>query len=429
MMSTTVKKTKSTSNKKTLRKTNRKVKNNRTKSTKVNNKAISNVEEVVLENPEVSSLNRENITLSVAKVKNVISNYSLNREIFELSNILSGYRVWDEDEDEDEDTETSFSFSLDSLSDLEREKLDVYVSKAVWQEKAYQTKTVLSSWSSKKRESYSKAKREALVEFQQQNQLFNHGQFDIVSFNESFDKNFYKGFQVTDISSLKDEDLYLYLSTLLSKNKIRFNSKSKVCITAFVEHVLYKLIENGIRQCVDSKKKIIKLEHSLNLTNNNETYMLINTLPTYTTINKLLSEDQSDDLILEELTTRSSGFKHHFKYYVAEMCKKVKHRLSLQDSSVKTPEESIYSKTSVSKLFKLFCSSLAIDLLVRTGELLKTEILSRNIKTVNCNVVCTTLDLFYMVIGLDNTEMRSHVQLFYNNHNLLSEEKRTLKKN
>jgi hypothetical protein len=80
--------------------------------------------------------------------------------------------------------------------------------------------------------------------------------------------------------------------------------------------------------------------------------------------------------------------------------------------------------TNISKHFKLFCSSLVVDLLLKLGNLLRIEILSRDIKTVNCNVVCSVLDIYFIVTDSNPDSMREYVQSKFNDYNRFISEKK-----
>ena len=60
----------------------------------------------------------------------------------------------------------------------------------------------------------------------------------------------------------------------------------------------------------------------------------------------------------------------------------------------------VYNYTSVSKVFKNFCSTLVCEFLMRIGAMLKKEIETRGIKTVNDTVISTVISHYHIVSGV-----------------------------
>ncbi len=340
------------------------------------------------------------LVLSSSKVKKIVSFHSLNREIHRLVDVLTDARVFSEGETKE------YSFSLDTLSADDRCAVESFLAEHRHGVKSDLTNEVLRSWPKDKQSKYRELKKKNMLDYQQDRPLFSNNvlgssaAFDIVSFNESFDPSFYAAHSAVDVAPEGGAELYKYIVSILSKNKIRFNAKSKICLTAFVEHVLVQVIENSINNCIESKKKIIQLDHVKNLSNC-PLKSLIEGLDSYKKISQLESRDTELEHVIAQLETYTTSYAHHFKHYVAGLCK-----------LVETQHD-----TNISKHFKLFCSCLAVDVLLKLGEMLRVEILSRGIKTVNCNVVCSTLDVYYTIMGIEPSKMRKYVQLKFNEYN------------
>ena len=63
----------------------------------------------------------------------------------------------------------------------------------------------------------------------------------------------------------------------------------------------------------------------------------------------------------------------------------------------------VYNYTSVSKIFKNFCSTLICEFLMRIGNMLAKEIETRGIKTVNDTIIGTVISHYHTVCGVDET--------------------------
>jgi hypothetical protein len=353
------------------------------------------------------------LNFSLAKVKNIISNNSINREIVDVINDMNTHRVRNLD---------SFTFSLDSLPENTRQYLQRTYDEYVHNEKLEFSKNVISSWDKTKRKEYFKNRKLASQvhdEQQKKSNLFNFQEFDSVSFNESLDKNFYDGCVLVNTNELKNEELYNFYNDLINKNKIRFNSESKLYITAFVEHLVKQLVENGTRNCVLKNKKIIQLEHALDMSSDNFPLLsVVSELHSYKLAMRFLQNKNDDvvdesvegglrkrtwnDVLNEMQETLQLSNKQHFKYYVSELCRSVRTELSRTDSSVSSSDESVFNQTSVSKVFKLFCSNLIIEFLDLLGKMLKVEVLTRNIKTVNYTTITTVINLLHIMNNLSS---------------------------
>ena len=131
-----------------------------------------------------------------------------------------------------------------------------------------------------------------------------------------------------------------------------------------------------------------------------------------------------------QLSSLCSGLnKAEFKYYVSELCRSVRTELSHNDSSVTNHKDSLFNQTSVSKVFKQFCSDLIIDLIKMFGSFLKEEVESRNVKTVNYTIIKTLLKSSHVLYNLEN-ELGNTIDFIQKKYSLFNEflETRSLKK-
>ena len=110
-----------------------------------------------------------------------------------------------------------------------------------------------------------------------------------------------------------------------------------------------------------------------------------------------------------------SDRKLQFRYYVAELCRNVRMELSASDEVPYL--ESKFNQTSVSRLFKQFCSNVIIELLQTFGNVLKVEVSSRNVKTVNYSIIYSLLLCSHILHNLDATQTIEFIQQKYNLYN------------
>lgn len=368
------------------------------------------------------------LNISVAKVKNIISNLCINSEPFWALKEMKDHRVMEEKTEEgseespvDSDgkkVKRQFTFTLDGLTQQTLDYLERAYQNSLESAREVHAKDRVKEMSSEDRKKYMDARKKAVLEYNAEfknTHLFQSHEFDAVSFNTKWDKNFYKGMTTDNWRSLKDMELYNYCTNLVNKMKIRFNAESKIFITAFVEHILKQMVVNGTVNCVLEGKKIIKLEHALDTTSENfserfSLYPMITHLKSFAefTAKQPVNSDEENTeetpapaVNSEEVDENQADRKYQFKHYVSELCRTVKMELARADSPDDI-SQSVYSTTSVSKLFKDFCSSVIVDLIRVLGDLLKIEVASRNVKTVNYTIIQTLLHLLHATFGLES---------------------------
>jgi hypothetical protein len=387
------------------------------------------------------------LNLSVAKVKNIISNLCINKEQFAVLKELKEARVLDEEkldndgnpikEDSPSKKKRTFTFSLKEVS----------AETLAFLEKAHQnnlellkesfTKTAIKKMNEETKKDYVTQRKAAVVAHQSEQKsgyLFQSHEFNTADFNVKWNKNFYKGMDFPDWKSMENMDLYDYCVTVVNKMKVRFNAESKIFVTAFVEHIVQQMVVNGTVNCVGDNKKIIQLTHALDTSSEGfekrfNLFPLILNLESY---HKVCHEEVSSEEVEPEIKTDESqdgdqiDRKYQFKYYVTELCRTVKMKLAREDS----PEDiskSNYYHVSVSRVFKNFCSNIIVDLIRMFGEVLKVEVSSRNVKTVNYTIIQTLVQVSHIMYGLGAhlDETVQFIQQTYTSYQRFIEDRKT----
>lgn len=363
------------------------------------------------------------LNLSVAKVKNIMSNLCINSEPFWALKELKEHRNMAEEKLDSEGksvrevaengkkVKRAFTFTLHGLSQHTLDYLELAHQNSLDLSREAHAKLKIKEMSEEVRKEYNLKKKEAIAVHQlvQKNgHLFQVHEFNAVKFNNEWNKNFYKDMKVTEWKSLKDMELYTYCTNLINKMKVRFNAESKIFVTAFVEHIVQQMVVNGTINCVTSGKKIIKLEHALDSSAEGfeERFSLFPLISNLESFKRALREEedseetepeekQEEPMNDEEVVDR----KYQFKYYVSELCRTVKMELARADCS-EDMTQSVYYNTSVSKVFKNFCSNIIVDLIRTFGEVLKVEVNTRNVKTVNYTIIQTLVQVAHLMYGL-----------------------------
>lgn len=438
-----------------------KVKKGKTEKNK--DKEVDADEEVVTEkvkkapksiNTKPTAADKNGLNLPVSKVKTVIYNYCINRESVEVTSKLKALRNFAEDK-------KTFTFNWDDVPETLKVYIDECYADASERLLAGTFKTFLkelSSKNSKEHKRYQKLKEEAIKEFEVEKattNLFTTSKFNLTDFNRNFSADFAAAIKKDeiDLNALTDMELFTACSTIICKNNIRFNVDVKTFVTAFVEFIIKQLVINGINNCIDEKKKIIQLKHALeNIRPEFELFPFIQNTSTYKhyissggeveelSAADIVDEETSDDEddLEEEVndddeddegeegdntTDTKKARKLHFRHFVDELCRSVRMEISnddetaLNEDGVQDPLKSRYNQVNISKKIKQFCSNVIIELSNTFGSVLKVEVLTRNIKTVNYATVCALVQSSHILYGLDYEKTAAFIQDKYNKYN------------
>jgi hypothetical protein len=369
------------------------------------------------------------LNLSLAKVKNIIS-AKINLDTTLAAKDIQSFIIKvqpPKDEEGGKVTSDYTNVKLSALSAETREYLDLCREELFDLERLEYSRAATKDMSKADLAKYNAAKRVASAEFiknQKSSDLFSNEKFDLTAFNTSYDKDFYSGMDATliDLTKLKGAALHEQCMYFINKRKIRFNSESKIFITAFIEYIIKQLVINGTKCCINDKKKIIKLDHAIETVLPEFTMVpFIMSTPSYKKY--VAKQDQDDDEeeeeedVQEDDEVANANRKQQFKYYVSELCRNVRMELSAEDSDLEDTTLSKFNQTSVSKVFKQFCSDVIIDLLHMFGNVLKTEIETRNVKTVNYLIISALIQSSHMLHSLDSGETIQFIQERYNIYN------------
>lgn len=363
----------------------------------------------------------QGLNLSIAKVKNIIADHCVNKEITTALKEMKAARVFKEEGSKE------FTFKLTSLSAETLDFLDLCHADITEANGVAHSKKVVKEMDEDRLAEYNEKKKQALAEFESNKKvdgLFTQDKFDLNKFNLEFDSEFYAGMEddADSWKELKNEELYAHCVSTVTKNKIRFNSESKIFITAFTEYIIKQLVINGTTNCVNEKKKIIKLRHGLEKILPNFTlFTFVTNTIAYRNYLANLNEEASEketpvDDAESDVEKEETGKVPQFKYYVSELCREVRMQLSNSDEEAEDATLSKYNQTSVSKEFKQFCSDVVIELLHIFGNVLKTEVITRNVKTVNYDIVSALIYNAHIFHNAKADDTIKFIQASYNKH-------------
>ena len=209
--------------------------------------------------------------------------------------------------------------------------------------------------------------------------------FDIIAFNISFDKTFYADFV--------DDDEYKKASDLISKTQIRFSANAKVFLAAFLELLIRQLSMNGIHSCAADDKKIIQVNHAIDMTKDR----LTDRFPLYPII---LSTNTFRNITADGVVAENAPKQCNFRFYVGAICQEMNITMGT-DKTDEPSHNNIKGKMSIGNMFKIFGSELIFELLMRIGKMLETEVITRAKKTVSDSIVQAVIEHIHHINGID----------------------------
>lgn len=337
------------------------------KNRKVNNKPLTS--------------DKIGINVSPAKVKNIISNYVLNNDIYKAINELKHLE--------------RNGKPITDMSDETKLLVSSLNNELIKSKKKQYERSKYESFTVEEKNRYLKEKHKFKAGLTKYDKcIFNENvSFNGNEFNLLFDPKYYDDFSC-DLSYTSN---YTQLIKACAKSKYRFSNNSRLYLSSFIELLIRQIAYNSIYTCIKNDRKIIQVEH--NLTKNTDLcdsdYSLFNLVKNLRVSNDYVSDDDSSEVIvLENLTSEK---QQQFKYYISETCREIK-----QSLSVKYPEkDSVYNHTSISKNFKNYGSSIVCEVLIIIGKMIRVEIESRSVKTVNDGVIKTVLEQLHLANNID----------------------------
>lgn len=380
------------------------------------------------------------LNISVARVKNIIDTFIINREEFvAATEVRHAYHPTEKDKEGKVKELPSVS-----VSDLSEETQDL-IQKASYfydrSDKEEYERKYISGLSTDAKTKYSDAKKKAKDAYEEEMRLvpeFDRTVFDVEAFNKSFDKKFYKGYVEPETS----DDEWQQALSHLSKLRVRFSANSKILLSAFIELLLRQLAINGTFNCIQNKKKIIKLSHALQTNSKTEEHFplfsLVSNTKAYrryltTKVVKETSEDEDgdgDDETPVSVDVEDSS-RPNFRFYVSEICRDVRMQLAAGDLSVvddPTEDKQIYNLTNVSRDFKDFCNSLIFETVSILGRMILTEINTRGVKTLNDVIMKTVIEHMHSAYGIDFTVSLNFIESSTKKYNAFVKKRRESRK-
>jgi hypothetical protein len=393
-------------------------------------KNVKNVKNVRKINLSPTLADTAGINISVAKVKNIISSISLNKNIFSAANEIKNSSPQNSPNIKD-----SPNIKISKLSSETQDCVNHAYSVCNKLQKTLFSKDVINKMDTSTRGNYHHMKRVAKDlhdDYEKTKSVLDRCEFDVCKFNVGFDPLFYSNYTEVSNSNFvpKNEGDNEWKDAIdkINKLKIRFSSTSRVLLSSFVELLINQVAHNSIFNCVSEGKKILQISHAINtqlpgFKERFPLYSLIENLSVYKNAVKSVENDvklkhiklskkntlstETTDLSIEADSQSDNSNddlcvdkKYQFKYYISEICRSVRMRLINENKDSNETDTLNNTYTSISKTFKKFCSSLIFEFLVKLGDMLTVEVDARCIKTVNNSIVYTVIQQYHIAVNV-----------------------------
>jgi hypothetical protein len=379
------------------------------------------------------------INFSASRVKYCVANTILNcapynaiKELKEAKPHVETKRVDEKDVSTDvpgvpisELSEATINYIEFASNDYKTTKMNEYA------------KTKVATFSAEKKTKYNAAKKVVKDEHDrnERDKVFEDAvAFDNTTFNKSYDAEFYHEYETEAKAELDKDDrsVWKHAIDLCTKEKIRYGQESRTILTTFAEYVSMQIIQFGIRNCVASGKKIMKVDHLYNQTGSvfvDEFTLLpiCSNLHSYQAVGSHLlkveevkafnktQEKESDSLevpsfdldglpcwnLTGDLSNTQMDYSQ-FCYYIGEITRTVRKQLASTSVDVDGAPMEEYHYVSVSKDFKTCVSAMVTEILCRVARMIAVSIKQQGIKTVNNKVVESVLWHYFICIGVNS---------------------------
>lgn len=267
---------------------------------------------------------------------------------------------------------------------------------------------------------------------------------DVTALNKSFDPNFYDDFVdfcngtstlCTDVDkAFVKKSEHQQMIAMLNKSCTRMSLDSRNILAAFLDTVIQQYARNGIYNCVADGKSIIQLKHCLSVgsyfTKNVTLSRFVQSFDCYRDAMKWLDDCEvakekaksTGKLNMPEYPQPTHNYEE-FNTYISDLCRNESMELSRNAKSAKSSKvdsEALaekYSTVSFSKGFKLFCSYLVNEAIVRVGRILYQSVEFSSVKTVSDSLMWHAISVVFATCGIDGKslvkEIRAHLEKFH----------------
>jgi len=194
------------------------------------------------------------------------------------------------------------------------------------------------------------------------------------------------------IDTVAKMDQWKAAAFMVNRLRNRFSDELHVAVTVFIDYLVKQFSQVAIVKCHGQKKARVMVKHVLENTHLIELFPLVSNFRSFQATLAKYNADAAKKLQgktigdLPEPEEKVSTKKHPFEYCVFAVCKQLTSELHAKNLTAG------FDSILISSEYKKFMCEIVDELIQSLGPILRQEINSREVKTVN-------VDTFYSIIG------------------------------
>lgn len=278
--------------------------------------------------------------------------------------------------------------------------------------------------------------------------------FDLSSFNRSYSKTFYSGYDAwlkeadlpessSESSSKKEEkrrtislgvlkyNQWTRAAALINKSCFRLSNNVRDILACYLSNMVVQYAKNGVYNAIRENSKHIKLQHALMRHDAFDDLVpvdpFVRSLDGYQMAVNYVNE--LERVYDEKRDVESGGNKttvtppeypdpkydETFENYVGDICKSVRYHMAVNDTLGLNDKDKYY-RLQIKADFKKFCSIIIYESVLRVGNFLKEYLVMHNVKTVKEQLMYHALKQISNLCGIDYTpvevELKQNLEKF-----------------
>ena len=217
---------------------------------------------------------------------------------------------------------------------------------------------------------------------------------------------------------------------MVNRLRNRFSDELHIAMTIFIDYLVRQFSEAAINNCRESGKARVYVCHLLNSMSKVELAPLVKNFTTYkdavcrqerAKLNGVTAGPQKVERAEED--EEESKKKHRFSYCICGVCKNLIEEIHKRDANTKQ------SKIIISSEYKQFMCELIDEFISRFGPILRREITSNDVKTVNLGTFYSVLSVLLGWECIDVDSIKSYIDERIKRHETFTELRAEERKN
>lgn len=282
-------------------------------------------------------------------------------------------------------------------------------------------------------------------------------EFNLRQFNSQYNTNFYADFEAFKLSNdpyvlgakvsqqalrtqgqPRTHNQWSRAASLINRSCIRLSVNTRNILAIFLDKLVEEYAENGMLVCAEQQCSPVHLRHALTNVERVAHDRFVSTFDSYKQAVQWIGALQaSRAACLENRKTNPQAAyeppifpvvpgAHEFFGYVSEVCRSVKLRLARHAET--EAQKNAYLSISLTREFRLFCSNMVYEAIMRVGSCLRQLIKWNGTKTINDSLVYHVLEQMHSCMGVAYEPVKEQIEKRLKHHTAWRSNNKKLKK-